>query len=291
MWRVLISGEVRRRLDRLQLPFNPYGLDPWGVSRDHLGLFYSFLERLYRDYFRVTAYGIEHVPEHGRAMVIGNHSGSLPVDGGMVLASLFLEPDTPRHAHGMVEKFAQYWPFVSEWFMRVGQLPGLPEHATRLLEDERMLMVFPEGARGTGKLYKDRYKLVRFGSGFMRIALQTKSPIVPLAFIGGEEALPAVYHAKLLAKLTGAPYWPVPRWVLPIPKPVACQIYYSEPMRFEGTGHEGDEDIDEMVVQVRDRVRALIRHGLEQRKRPPGERQGFALTGRPPSTARTEEAT
>jgi 1-acyl-sn-glycerol-3-phosphate acyltransferase len=289
MWRVLTSAEVRGRLDRLELPFNPYGLDPWGVSREHLAVFYSLLERLYRNYFRVTTFGIEHVSERGRAMVVGNHSGSLPVDGGMVLASLFLEPEIPRHAHGMVEMFAQYWPFVSQWFMRVGQLPGLPEHAVRLLEDDRVLMVFPEGARGTGKLYKDRYKLVRFGTGLMRIALATRSPIVPLAFIGGEEALPAIYHARLLARLTGAPYWPVPRYLLPIPKPVACQIYYSEPMVFEGTGHESDEEIEEMVAAVRDRVKALIRHGLEQRKRPPSERRGYELAGPRPSLKRSKE--
>lgn len=267
MWRFLVSDDVRDRLDRLELPFNQYGLDPYGVSRDHLGLFYTWLGQMYRNYFRVQPFGIEHVPESGRFLVIGNHSGSLPVDGGMVLASLFFEREPPLFVHGMVEKFAQHWPFVSQMFNRIGQFPGLPEHAIRLLEDDRALMVFPEGARGTGKLYKDRYKLVRFGTGFMRIALQTKSPILPFAFIGGEEALPAVYHSKTLAKVFRAPYWPVPPYLIPWPIPVQCQIHYGEPMVFEGTGSESDEVIEGYVEQLKARIAELINQGRRMRRK------------------------
>jgi 1-acyl-sn-glycerol-3-phosphate acyltransferase len=259
----LITPEVRERVGRLELPFNRYGLDPFGISRDHLALFYSLLSKLYRSYFRVQCHGIEHVPKQGRAVIIGNHSGGLPVDGGMVLASLFLEMEPPRHAHGMVELFAQNWPFISELFSRAGQLPGLPEHAVRFLENDRLLMVFPEGARGTGKLFKDRYQLVRFGTGFMRIALQTRSPIVPFAFIGGEEALPTVYHAKALAKLVGSPYVPIPPYLLPMPMPLPCEIHYSEPMHFEGDGTESDEIVEGYVSQVRQRIESLIEKGRE----------------------------
>jgi 1-acyl-sn-glycerol-3-phosphate acyltransferase len=261
MKRLFVSTEVRDRIGRLDLPFNSLGLDPYGVSRDHLATFYSLLEVFYRRYFRVRTFGIEHIPDDSGMMVIGNHSGSLPVDGGMVLAALFFEKEPPRFCHGMVEKFAQHWPFVSSWFSRIGQFPGLPEHAVRLLEEKRSLMVFPEGARGTGKLYKDRYKLVRFGTGFMRIALQTGTPIVPFSFIGGEEALPAVYHAKTLAKLVGAPYWPVPPYLVPVPKPVQCSLHFGEPMTFKGTGNETDELIQSYVDQVAGRVADLIAEG------------------------------
>lgn len=260
----LITPEVRERVSRLELPFNRYGLDPFGISRDHLALFYSVLAPAYRKYFRVQCHGIEHVPKQGRALIIGNHSGGLPVDAAMILASLFLEMDPPRHAHGMVELFAQNWPFVSELFSRAGQLPGLPEHAIRFLENDRMLMVFPEGARGTGKLFKDRYQLVRFGTGFMRIALQTRSPIVPFAFIGGEEALPTVYHARALAKLLGSPYVPIPPYLLPVPLPLPCEIHYSAPMHFDGDGTESDELIEGYVSQVRQRIEELIVQGREQ---------------------------
>jgi len=263
----LVTDEVRARLDALELPFNRYGLDPFGVSKDHLGFFYGLLAPLYRHYFRVRTFGIEHVPASGRAMVIGNHSGGLPVDAAMVLAALFFGRDPPRHAHGMVELFAQSWPFVSELFCRAGQFPGLPDHAVRFLEADRVVMVFPEGARGTGKLYKDRYQLVRFGTGFVRVALQTRSPIVPFAFIGGEEALPTIYHAETLAKLVGSPYWPVPPWVLPVPLPMPCDLHFGPPILLEGDGHESDEVIEAHVARVRATVAELIENGRAMRRR------------------------
>ncbi|MEZ4454115.1 MAG: lysophospholipid acyltransferase family protein [Nannocystaceae bacterium] len=261
MWPSLVSRNVAERLDALDVPFNRYGMDPFGISKRHLGAFFSALEPFYRRYFQVRCFGIENVPRDGAAMLIGNHSGGIPTDGGMIISSLFLDHDPPRLAHGMVEKFAQNWPFVSQWFSRIGQLPGLPEHATRLLEDGRCLLVFPEGARGTGKLYKNRYHMVRFGTGFMRIALQTRTPIVPLAFIGGEEVVPTIYHAKSLARLVGAPYWPVTPYLLPLPLPLPCEIHFGKPMRFEGTGDEPDAEIERHVDQVKNQIARLIVHG------------------------------
>ncbi len=262
----LIDPEVEQRVERLELPFNRLGLDPYGISRRHLMYFFSFLTLFYRNYFRVRTSGIEHVPARGRAMLVGNHSGGLPFDGGMVMASVFLEMDPPRLAHGMVEKFAQTWPFVSLWLSRVGQFTGLPAHAIRFLQEDRMLLVFPEGVRGVGKLHKDRYKLMRFGTGFMRLALQTNTPIVPLAFIGAEDSLPVIANVKPLARLFGAPYFPVTPYLIPLPMPFPCQIHYSEPMRFEGDGNESDEVIEEYVEQVKQRISGLISHGLESRE-------------------------
>lgn len=255
------SRDVRDRLERLELPFNQYGMDPFGISKKHLGVFYSMLEVFFKNYFRVRCFGMDNIPATGPGMLVGNHSGGLPVDGGMVLASLFFGREAPRHVTGMVEKFAGNWPFVSEWFSRVGQLPGLPEHAVRLLQDGRLLMVFPEGARGTGKLFKDRYRLVQFGTGFMRIALQTGAPIIPFAFIGGEEALPTVYHARTLARLVGAPYWPVPPYLIPFPLPLGCEIHFGRPMHFAGTGREPDEVIEGYVEQVKRVVEVLVLRG------------------------------
>ena len=260
-----VDPEVAERLENLDVAFNRFGYDHYGISRHRLGLFFSALKVFYRSYFRVQAHRIDLVPDTGRAMLIGNHSGGLPVDAGMLLTAMLLDKDPPRLAHGMVEKFAARWPFVSHWFMRVGQLTGLPQHARRLLEDDRLLMVYPEGARGTGKLYKDRYTLVRFGTGFMRLALQTGTPIIPHAFIGGEEALPVMFHAKTLGALVGAPYWPVPRHVVPIPLPVQCEMYFGEPMIFDGDGTESDEVIEGHVRQVKTRVLELIDEGLRAR--------------------------
>jgi len=267
MWRHIISPEVRARVDALDLPFNRWGLDPYGVSKAHLALFLTSLRLLHQHYFRIRCFGIQNIPDVGPAMLISNHSGGLPVDAGMILASVFFDHEPPRLAHGMVEKFAQTLPFLGPTFSRLGQLPGLPEHAKRLLLDGRLLMVFPEGARGTGKLYRDRYQLVRFGTGFMRIALETKVPIVPLAFIGGEEAIPTIYHAKGLAKLFNAPYLPITPYLLPVPLPVQCEVHFGEPMVFEGTGNEPDGTIAGYVGQVKERIEQLIADGRSSRAR------------------------
>ncbi|MEZ4286690.1 MAG: 1-acyl-sn-glycerol-3-phosphate acyltransferase [Polyangiales bacterium] len=167
----------------------------------------------------------------------------------------------------MAEYFFNTWPFVSPLMNRVGHLTGLPEHANQLLNAGRVVVAFPEGARGTAKLYKDRYKLVRFGTGFMRLALRNRTPIIPTAFIGGEEAFPTLFHIKGLEKLIGAPYVPVAPQLVIFPLPVSCQIYYGLPMYFEGDGSESDEVIQEYVDQVRDEIAHLIERGLQARPR------------------------
>ncbi len=260
-----IRREVRERLDRLELPFNRDGIDQFGVSRRHVAHFMNMLGWFYKRYFRAEVVGMHNVPPRGRAMLVGNHSGGYAIDGGMVLASCFFELDPPRLGQGMAEKFLAKVPYASLWTNKTGQFTGLPEHAIRLLEDERLLMVFPEGARGTAKLYPDRYSLVRFGQGFVRLALQTKTPIIPLAFIGGGEAVPTISNLESLGKLLGAPYIPVTPYLIPLPLPVPVAIHYGEPMVFEGTGNEDDAVVNQMVHEVKERIRALIEEGRRGR--------------------------
>jgi 1-acyl-sn-glycerol-3-phosphate acyltransferase len=166
----------------------------------------------------------------------------------------------------MAEKFLGRLPFSSFLTARAGHLTGLPEHATRLLEDERLLMVFPEGARGTAKLYGDRNTLVRFGSGFMRLALQTRTPVVPFAFLGGGEAIPTVVNLVRLGRRLGVPYLPVTPWLVPLPRPVPLEIYVGEPMSFPGAGNEEDEVVDAWVDQVKNRIAGMIDSGARRRR-------------------------
>jgi 1-acyl-sn-glycerol-3-phosphate acyltransferase len=257
---------VKARVGRLEVPFDRHGVDPFGISKPHLTRFYSALGWLYRNYFDVSVTGIEHVPARGRAMLVGNHSGGVALDGAMVLASLFLEMEPPRIAHGMAEKFLNRVPFASAWSSRLGHLTGLPEHALGLLEAERLLMVFPEGARGTAKLYGDRNSLVDFGTGFVRLALQSRAPIIPFAFVGGGEAIPTVANLVRLGRLVGVPYIPVTPWLLPLPRPTSLQIYYDAPILLEGTGREEDEVILGMVDRVKARVAGLIESGVRIRR-------------------------
>jgi len=262
------SPEVFERVRRLDVPFNRYGLDPYGVSQAHLANVFTLVRPFYDSYFSVECIGFDHIPPVGQSgMLVGNHSGGVPVDAAMLFSAGFFELEPPRLIHGMVDKFANRWPVVSNWFNRIGQFTGLPEHAVRLMRDRRLLMVFPEGTRGTGKLYKDRYELVRFGTGFMRLALKAETPIVPFAFIGGEEALPTIVHLKTVARMVGAPYIPVPPHLIPVPLPVRCEIHVGEPIEFDGDGSEADETIRGYIEEVKEEIRSLIERGREHRRR------------------------
>ena len=259
---VLIDKETAARVARLELPFNAYGFDPYGISRDALARAMSIARVLYRHYFKVALHGIEHVPVRGRAMLVGNHSGGVALDAAVVIAAMFFELEPPRLAQGMAEKFIDKTPFFSRWANRTGHFTGLPENAARLLSEERLLLVFPEGARGTAKLYPERNSLVDFGSGFMRLAIETRTPIVPFAFVGGGDAIPTVFNAYRLGRLLGAPYVPITPWLLPIPLPARLQLSIGPPMRFEGTGSENDEVVAGYVAQVKSAIAALLHRGV-----------------------------
>jgi 1-acyl-sn-glycerol-3-phosphate acyltransferase len=227
---------------------------------------------MYRYYFSVETRGIEHVPARGRAILVGNHSGGIAIDGAMIVASCLLEMEPPRLAQAMAEKFLGKMPFTSEWTSRCGHLTGLPENAERLLEDDRLLVVFPEGARGTAKLYRDRYSLVDFGSGFVRLALKTKAPIVPVAVFGGGEAFPTVANAYRLGRLVGVPYLPIVAYGVPVPLPAKIEIEYAPPLRFAGTGNEDDAVVWGYVDRVKEILASMLAEGARRRRSGPPPR-------------------
>lgn len=262
----LIDSEVAARVDRLEIPFNAQGVDPYGVSKKYVARSMTMLTFLYRRYFRVSAFGVDHVPPRGRAMLVGNHSGGVAVDGAMVNASMFWEMEPPRLVQGMADKFINRVPFMGEWANRTGHLTGLPEHAERLLRDERLLMVFPEGARGTAKLYHERNTLVDFGTGFVRLAMKTRTPIIPFGFVGGGEAIPTIVNSYTLGALFGAPYVPITPYLFAVPLPVALEVRYGKPILFEGTGAEDDEIVAGYVERVKGAIMGLMEEGIAHRK-------------------------
>ena len=253
--------EIEERIGRLEIPWSRYGTDPYGATRAHLKWMYGAFGLLYRHYFSVKVYGIEKVPAHGRGMLVGNHSGGIALDAGMVIAACFFEKNPPRLAQSMIEKFLMKMPFTAMWMGRGGQFTGLPEHAVRLLEDDRLLLVFPEGARGTAKLFTERHSLVDFGTGFVRLALKTRSPIIPFGFLGGGEAMPTVANAYTLGKMLGVPYIPITPYGLPIPLPAMMQIRFGDPLVFQGNGSEDDEVIAGYVDIVKQSIAKLIADG------------------------------
>lgn len=260
------ASSVEARVGRLELPFDARGVDPYGISKWHLTQSFRALQLLYRSYFEVRAEGVAHIPPRGRAMLVGNHSGGIALDGLMVIASCFFDLEPPRLAQAMAEKFINRVPFLATLSARCGHFSGLPEHAARLLEDERLLLVFPEGSRGTAKLFRDRWSLVDFGTGFVRLALKTRTPIVPFGFIGGGDAIPTVTNLYKIGRLVGMPYVPVTPWLLPVPRPVPLEIHYGEPIRFEGTGDEDDDVVRRHVDEVKSAIKGLIERGRDARR-------------------------
>jgi len=256
-----LGDNIEERISKLEIPWNRYGVDPYGASKANLRWMFGLFGLLYRHYFSVKVFGIERVPARGRAMLVGNHSGGIAIDAAMVLSACFFEMNPPRLGQSMIEKFINKIPFASLWAGRTGQFTGLPEHAVRLLEDDRLILVFPEGARGTAKLFTERHTLVDFGTGFVRLALKTRSPIIPFGFLGGGEAMPTVANAYTLGKMLGVPYLPITPYGLPLPLPASMQIRFGEPLHFTGDGTEEDEVILGYVEEVKRSIARLIQEG------------------------------
>lgn len=262
--------QVEEAVDAIPVETNAMGFDPWGFSPEKSKLYYSLAYHISR-YFRPLVHGISNIPA-GRVLVVPNHSGQLPLDGLVIAVSCLLHADPPRILRAMAERWFPTLPFVSEAFSRSGVVLGDPINCRNLLEAENAILVFPEGARGSGKTWDHRYQLVAFGRGFMRLALQTGSPIVPVAVIGGEESIISLHNASRLSRLLKTPYFPLSP-LLPVlgplaylPLPVRFHVYFGEPMHFSGPFDDEDEAIDEKVNQVKDRVQQMIDQGLTNRK-------------------------
>jgi 1-acyl-sn-glycerol-3-phosphate acyltransferase len=265
----LHGDEIDARLRAIHTHKNEAGFDPFGFDPDTTRYVLALAVFLHRVYFRTQVFGLEHVVR-GRALYIANHSGQLPIDGMLIEAALMLDATPPVLARSMVEKWAQRLPFVATLFPRVGQVLGSPDNARRLLESDNALLVFPEGARGIAKPFSERYRLQEFGLGFMRLAIETSTPIVPVAVIGGEEQYPAVADLKGLARMLGMPAFPVLPQLLfgmALPLPTRYRLHLGAPMRFSGDPDEEDSEIDARVQKVRMTIQTMVEQGLRQRER------------------------
>jgi 1-acyl-sn-glycerol-3-phosphate acyltransferase len=192
------------------------------------------------------------------------------LDGAMIGAAMFMDAEPPRIIRAMVEKWAVSLPFISLMFARIGQVVGVPENAKRLLLQGEVLLVFPEGARGISKTFDQRYKLTEFGLGFMRLAIETDTPIVPVAVIGAEEQYLSVANMQALAKILHMPAFPViPQLFIPggqLPLPTKYRMWFGEPLRFSGDPDDDDAIIDEKVWLVKQTIQSMLNRGLKERK-------------------------
>jgi 1-acyl-sn-glycerol-3-phosphate acyltransferase len=263
----VVGEDLDARLERIRTPENEVGFDPFGLDPATSRYALAVAALLHRRYFRTEVHGIGNVPQ-GRVLLVANHSGQIPIDGLLIGASLVLDADPPRFPRSMVEKWSAELPFVSVFFPRVGQVVGSPDNARRLLRAEQALVVFPEGARGISKTFDHRYQLTDFGLGFMRLALETNTPIVPVGVVGGEEQYISVADVKPLARVLGMPAFPViPQLFLGmvLPLPTKYRLYFGEPLSFTGDPDDDDAVVEEKVWVVKTAVQSLVNGGLRQR--------------------------
>jgi 1-acyl-sn-glycerol-3-phosphate acyltransferase len=263
---------LTRIVDRLD---GNYTEDEWGFDEEFAELVEPFFAFLYETWWRVKVVGAERVPTHGRALLTANHAGILPWDATMISVALLREHPLPRYARFLVLNWAFDLPWVSAGMRKVGGVVASPYNALRLLEQDHLVAVFPEGVKGTGKPYSERYRLQRFGrGGFVEIALRTGAPIVPVAVVGSEEIYPKIAELPAVARLIGAPYFPVTPtfpWLGPfgvVPLPSKWRIEFLEPIETASYGPDGADDralVLELSEQVRDRIQQALYTNLVKR--------------------------
>ncbi len=251
-------------------------VDEFGLDRSFEARLRPVLDFVYQRYFRIQTEGISNVPAEGRAVVVGNHSGSIPIDGLMLRTALRLDHPASRDLRWLAEDFLFYLPFAGVFMNRAGAVRACQENAERLLSRDNLIAVFPEGVQGIRKLFRDRYRLQRFGrGGYIRLCLRTRAPLIPCAIIGGEESSPLLYRFDALADLLRVPYLPVTP-TFPalgalglVPAPTKWRIKFGEPIAFDNYGPEAADD-DLLVGRLSDRVRSTIQSmletGLQKRK-------------------------
>lgn len=258
----LVSKDLDEQLDKIEKPVGTLGYDPWGFNKDTSKIVFSLFASVYHKYFRVETNGIEHVPAKGPVLIIANHSGQLPIDGTLIAYAVANRNKHPRYPRAMIERFFPTVPFLGNFLNQLGAVLGDPINCARMLENDEAVIVFPEGVRGSGKLFKDRYQLQRFGSGFVHLAMKHNTPIVPVGVVGCEESIPAIANIKPLAKMLGVPYVPV---ALPFVFPSKVILSFGKPIYFENEDLT-EEQVTRRVEKVKTSINGLIAKGLEQRE-------------------------
>jgi 1-acyl-sn-glycerol-3-phosphate acyltransferase len=273
------ADEDLRDLRALLPPPDPdRQVDDWGRSERVFRLMEPLLNFYYRYWFRVEIEGIENVPAGGGVLLASNHSGALPPDGPMILQAIRNEHPHPRPVYMLGEHWFKGYPGVGMLANKLGLVAAHPANAHRLLHDEgRIVLVFPEGQKGSRKLYWQRYKLRRFGrGGFVKTAIRAGVPIVPVAVVGAEEAMPIFAHVRSLQRLTGLIYFPInhafPHFGLlagAMYLPAKFKIRFLKPVELESHGPDAADDVafvQQTADDIRARIQASLNEMLRQRK-------------------------
>src|SRR4051794_8926378 len=268
------DGDLRRHLPGVEPERQ---VNDWGRSERVEGVFDRYVvDFYYRYWFRCEVEGIENVPATGGAMLVSNHGGALPPDAAMISKAIREEHPHPRPLNVTVEHFFKGYPGFSMLLPKIGCVAAHPANVHRLLHDEQQLvLVFPEGRKGTAKLYKDRYKLRRFGrGGFVEAAMRARTPIVPVCVVGAEEAAPIFAQIGILQRLTGLIYFPItPTFPALGPfafaapyLPAKFKIRFLEPIEFDREGMYEDKSLVQTVAhEIRARIQENVWDMVQKR--------------------------
>jgi len=243
-----------------------YTVDEFGFDPEFTEALLPIFHLIARKYWRVETFGAEVLPARGGALLVSNHAGVLPWDGAMIKVAVF--DAVERHARALVASWFGTLPTVSWLLRRTGQTNGHPDDSLRLLRRHELVLVFPEGVRGTGKPFSERYKLRRFGrGGFVEVALRAGVPIIPISVVGSEEIHPMLADLRPVARLFGLPYFPItPTWPLLgplglVPLPSRWRIRFHPMVRTDEL-EPGLADDPAAVMRISDQVRDVIQDGL-----------------------------
>lgn len=239
-------------------------LDDYGKDAGLVENLQPVLDFLYEQYWRVSVEGVDQVPR-GAAILVANHSGALPYDGMVMAQALMRERPDLLEARWLVEDQVFHAPMLGTLFNRLGAVRASPENALRLLDERRPLVVFPEGYQGASKPFAERYRLKRFGrGGFVKLALRTGAPIVPVAIVGAEETSPLL--GRIPGGFLGFPSLPL---TAPGPLPAKWTIRFGEPLTMEGLPPEAADDLGEvqrLTERTRESIQAMLQALLRERR-------------------------
>lgn len=265
---LLSSDYYLRQWGRIGMRNRSEEVDDFGWDPIYDAKLRPFVDFLYQRWFRVSVEGAANVPAVGRCLVVANHSGTVPLDGVMLKAAIRSDHPAHRDVRWLAEDFIFHFPFLGSITNRLGAVRACQENAERLLGQEALLAVFPEGVKGIGKLYKDRYQLQRFGrGGFVKLCLRTRTPIVPLAIVGAEETNPMLVRLESFSKALGLPYVPItPTFPLLgplglLPAPTKWKLIFGAPIELD-EGPEAAQD-ESLIGRSAERVRATIQGMLD----------------------------
>jgi 1-acyl-sn-glycerol-3-phosphate acyltransferase len=239
--------------------------DPWGFNLELCEKTLRKVVPLYRSYFRVRVFGIENVKEHSY-IVTSNHTGQIPLDAMLITIAFLLDVAPPRILRAMVERFMAQLPFIGDFAAQTGSILGDRANCSFLIDHGESILVFPEGVRGISKNTPDFYKLKNFSEGFYRIALQKKTPILPVCVIGAEEMFPFVFHSKRLAKILKVPAIPLSANLFPLPSPIDIYIGQEISIPAHLEAEASDKDVKENVFHIENTIKRMLITGLKNRR-------------------------